>query len=195
MDRMQVIPQRLTGRPVRKSARMTAKGSKALVVCASSGKEVSLRRRVRALLKVGQSAIIRMTCCFKCGNTHPAILNAAIVRAVPPCSAKGACNVLKKPWTFSRDHWSAGTKLHTTVMMAMLETVKVGGTGCNFEYGPNGVEAKIRDNASATALSTPGICSSVNSNTYRYVNHRCTLALMLCCILNRFRWSVHVYAR
>jgi len=75
--------------------------------------------------------------------------------------------MLKKLWNFTRDHWSAGAKLHIAEMVAMLETVEVGGAGCNFEYGPNGVGAKICDNASATTLSTPGICSRVKSKMYK----------------------------
>jgi len=42
-------------------------------------------------------------------------------------------------------------------MVATLETVADRGAGCNFEYGPSGVGAKIRDSASAATLSTPGI--------------------------------------
>ena len=63
-------------------------------------------------------------------------------------------NAVKKFWIFSRDHWSAGMKLHTAEMVAMLKTVEAGGAGCNFGYGPNRVGAKIRNNAPATATTT-----------------------------------------
>ena len=53
--------------------------------------------------------------------------------------------------------------MHIAKMVAMLETAVDRGVDCNFEYGPSGVDAKIRDSASATTLSTPGICSSVKS--------------------------------
>jgi len=36
------------------------------------------------------------------------------------CSTRVACDVIKKSWTFSRDHWSAGTKLHTSEKVASV---------------------------------------------------------------------------